>query len=913
MAKEKALTTAETASDPVETQSPKLLKPKALDVAAAQISSEVDGTVVPSRMPDSYLTVDPRMDGSPITVTFSAKEAPELVLEAFVDSSGQSGARKIPIPLNYLTRLMGFTALISYTGKAQGQAAQSLVKEVGISFYPASESENLAPYLLHGKIVHNTPTYDMNDHTGDETVLVPVPPLAKEGDKVYCTAVTEQDVVPYTFYNVVDGHELSAEEAVAGHVLRFSIARGWLARRKPWRSITLQSAWITSGLPAKPPADVDPHLETRLPANALEIQRRRTAALIVAPGLDLPPPHLRQSVDYNGGWLLNPELTKEGGDVDVPGLDTYAGDRVYFFVAGPGFAKKPLGCVAIEHDGDPASVKLSACIVACLFNKSMTLTYTLAFNESEQSSPAQDVSVSVPRFVHPTIEEATNGTVDLSTFPMDATGFMPVRAYAECSKCCWMWIVGKYDDGTVYRFDVLMDAPVTDEWKANGVDAPILRTDLKKLADCSEFELHFAASFCEACDLANAHAFPAQTFKIEQEPLVLSEPEVREAVGSDLTAYNGRNGIHVEVDYVGNHSKHTISVCWKRPNGTCWPLASQPGSPTGAITFALPPDAMIESIGETVEITFTVTTACKVQTSPPLNLNISIPVRLPTPAVLQATPYATQGGILSLRTFTGDANVKVFDERFSKAYWFALPGHTFWLHAEGRLGGGGVHRIDIRLAGNVSEEDVVSGLQGILRRAELVKLEDDSPLTVTCKVTPDGDAQSTGAIMFHELRLRVRLHSEIETDDFESYSVRENASPGTTIDTRLLQFHLPSNSIRGIGLHQVRTPGEIIPGMVEGKALAVNCYDIQQTQHSYLNLKWKCSRVRFAYSCVAVSDLTVTIIGRAGVTLGTRIVKTGTWFDFSAAKGNVITRLNLESHRHGSIDSLTLWHFGEPN
>ncbi len=53
------------------------------DVAAPLISSEVDSTIVPSRMPGSYLTVDSRMDGSPITVKFSAKEAPELVLEEY--------------------------------------------------------------------------------------------------------------------------------------------------------------------------------------------------------------------------------------------------------------------------------------------------------------------------------------------------------------------------------------------------------------------------------------------------------------------------------------------------------------------------------------------------------------------------------------------------------------------------------------------------------------------------------------------------------------------------------------------------------------------------------------------------------------------------------------------------------------
>ncbi|WP_338576182.1 hypothetical protein V6L78_12630 [Pseudomonas canadensis] len=748
MAKEKAPTTAETASDSVETQSPKPLKPKALDVAAAQISSEVDSTVVPSRMPGSYLIVDPRMDGSPITVRFSAKEAPELVLDDIVDSSGQSGARKIAIPLDYLTRLMGFTALISYTGKAQGQAAQSLVKEVGISFYPASESENLAPYLLHEKIVHSTPTYDMHDHTGDETVLVPVPPLAKAGDKVYCTAVTEQDVVPYTFYTVVYGYVLSAEEAVAGHVLRFSIARGWLARRKPWGSITLQSAWITSGLQAEPPADVDPHLETRLPANALEIQRRRTAALIVAPGLDLPPPHLRQSVDYNNGWYLNPELTKEGGDVDVPGLDTYAGDRVCFYVSGPGYGQKPLGCVAIERDGDPASVKLSACIVACLFNKSMTLTYTLAFNESEQPSPDRVVNVLAPQLPRAVIEEATKHTVDLRTFAGDATATVPAWAYGECSKLCWMWITGKREDESDFRFDILMGAPVTDDWKKHGVDTLVSRVDLQELADCSDFELHFAASFCEASDLANAQAFPVHGFNIEQEPLVLLEPSVTEAVGTDLTAWNGRDGVHVEVDYVGNSPKHSISVCWQKPDGTCWPLAAQSGSDK---VFFVPREAVIESMGKTVQITYTVTTACKLQTSLPLNLAITVPVRLPTPEVREAVPPAIDGGILDLRTFPGDARITL------EKWWFMLSGQLGWLECAGIADENGApYIIKVSTADPITSGDVDGGLNKLLKRTELEKLRNKTSLVVAFKATPDIGGVVGNAIAFPQLKLEFR-------------------------------------------------------------------------------------------------------------------------------------------------------------
>lgn len=783
----KKISAPEARSAIVKAPPKKAVKPKAVEVESPSISSELEGVVEPSRMVVSYLTVDSRMDDKPITVHFSTKEQPGPLFEDIVDDSEEPGARNIDIPLDYLTSAMGFTLLVSYIGTSQGQAAASRVKEVGISFYPASESEELAPRLLHEKIVHNTPTYDMHDHTGDETVLVPVTPLAKKGDKVYCTAVTEQDAIPYTFYTVVYGHVLTEEEAVAGHVLKFFIARGWLARRKPWRSITLQSAWVTSGLPAEPPADVDPHLETRLPANALEIQHRRTAALIVAPGLDLPPPHLRQSVNYNDGWCLNPELTKEGGDVDVPGLATCAGDRVCFFVSGPGYAKKPLGCVAIEHDGDPASVKLSACIVACLFNKSMTLIYTLAFNESEQSSPAQDISVPVPQFTHPNIEEATNGTVDLNTFTGPALATVPVWAYAECSNLCWMWISGEHDDGSAYRYDILLDEPVTDDWKAKGVGVSVPRAELQKMADCSTFELHFATSFCEANGLQSAHEFPAQAFKIEQKPLDLSKPSVTEAVGDDLTVWNGRDGVHVEVDYVGISSQHTVTVCWMQPDGSCLPLAAQPGSDAGPVRFFMPREAVIESIGKTVKITYTVATACKVQTSPPLNLKISKPTRVPTPVVEQATPRATQYGILDLGTFAGNALITV------EKWWFALKGSLVWLKCTGIKREGGSHTFYVINGRPLTDTEARDGLSETLNRSELQLLKHDSPLTVTCITSQNSNEFGNEAVVFPVLNLILKRALICQQERFESLPLG-TFGVGSSIQTDLMKITFESGS-----------------------------------------------------------------------------------------------------------------------
>lgn len=767
-----------------------------------------------------------------------------------------------------------------------------------MSFYSADESEALAPRLHHRKIVHNTPTYDMKDHEGDEQVNVPVPYLAKKGDKLYCTIATEQDAARHVFYHLVNGYTLTAEDVSPGRVLHFFIRRGWLARRKAWRVLTIQTGWITSGLPADDPADVPAHLETQLPANALEIQYRDSVALIVDPGIDKPPPHLRQSVMYNSEWHLNPAVTKNGGDVDVPNLDTYAGDHVCFILSGPGYGSKSLGCVTVANDGDMPTVELSACDIACFFNKTMTLAYTLEFPNSEepQASPEQLVNVSPSEFTHSEIEEATGKVLDLQTFPGGATALVPVWDYAECSNCCWMWITGEHEDGTAYRFDILMDAAVTDEWKANGVDTPILRADLKKLADCSEFELHFAASFCEACDLASAHAFPVQTFKIEQEPLVLTAPKVTEAVGTNLTAYNGRNGVHVEVDYVGNHAKHTISVCWKKPNGTCWPLASKPGSSTGAVIFALPPEAVIESMGETVDIVYTVTTACKMQTSPALKLVISLPVRLETPNVLEAVPPRTQNGVLDLRTFTGNAN------SLEDPMWFLRAGHICWLDATGTKKDGTLYSFPVYAARGITAGELTAGVAAPLLRSELDKLKDASTLTLVFRVTTDGSANKNNAVVCPARVLIVRVITTV-FENFNSLPYGQYPA-GTNVDASTMTIRAQSGKV---GIHAANPA---VPGMTSGNAIALNCSAPTEgpmpTQTVDLFLKRGYSRVRFSFTRNAYYGA-FTFYGANSAVLGTRSeLPLNSRVDFTAPIGQQIVRISATNQQHSYLDDFEL-------
>ncbi|OXS22704.1 hypothetical protein CGU37_06495 [Pseudomonas fluorescens] len=130
--------------------------------------------------------------------------------------------------------------------------------------HATEQGKVLAPRLIDEKIYQNTPTYDMHDHEGDEIVEIPLPDLAQQGDKVYCTVVIEQCSGKPAFYTVAYDYALTADDIASGERLTFPIARGWLARQKPRdESITCQAAWITNGLPAQLPAEVgNPDEET---------------------------------------------------------------------------------------------------------------------------------------------------------------------------------------------------------------------------------------------------------------------------------------------------------------------------------------------------------------------------------------------------------------------------------------------------------------------------------------------------------------------------------------------------------------------------------------------------------------------------------------------------------------------------
>lgn len=672
-----------------------------------------------------------------------------------------NGVDVVEISAQSISRCIGHTVLIKYTATVGGRALESLTLELEVQQVREEHLVVSRPVFEHARNEWNTWYLRMSEFSGDETVLVKAWPMIEPGQRLFIAVAGNQHIVPYRFIWVALDHVVQAHEANAEHVFKFSLSRGWLSTLESYSAITIHLGVIWSTAKPVYPDPGEPHLENPLPKNAQDFHLRTTSLLVVDSTRVLSPADMRESVEQPAGqWQLNPINTVKGGHAIVRYDGMYEGDHVCVYASGPDIGRVPLGCKDVKAGETSLSFDIVPAIIAGSFNNSLTLDYTLQFNDYvPQTSPERVVKVLAPTLTKPCIEQATGNTLALTTFEGDATAWVPAWDYAAVGQCVWAWITGTLADGSPYLLSLLMGEPLTADWLTHGVDAAIPRAELQKLEDCSEFELHAAVSFDGKCDLATAIEFQVETFNIDQEALELNAPTVCEAVGNQLTIYNGRDGVTVRVAYPSMSNKHQIQLNWKRLDGTYVPLDPKAGdSAQGYVEFAIDRVEVIHGSGQTITINYTVTSACKRQTSDDLDLEISVPVRLERPVVPQATPPAVQNGVLDLRSFDGGAHVDV------PQWWFMLVGQRGWLTCTGIQEDGTELVIKVMDAEVITAEDLADGLSRVLLREVLANYKNQTELTVEFRMTVDGHTDVARAIVFPSLMLTFRKHLIDETD-----------------------------------------------------------------------------------------------------------------------------------------------------
>ena len=373
-----------------------------------------------------------------------------------------------------------------------------------------------------------------------------------------------------------------------------------------------------------------------------------------------------------------------------------------------------------------------------------------------------------------------------------------------------------------------------------------------------------------------------------------------------------------------------ITLYWKIKNQPepRFPPIKQAGSVSGTVKIDIPWQWIGTCIGHTVLIWYTATVGGQLRSSEVLELFIQ---GLKNEDINSSRPVYTHAKIvdfawqLNMHTFSGDETVTV------KAWPFIQAGQRLFVYVTGRTPKGLDVLTWLVYDHVVTEAEAHSEylFDFKLSRNWMAALLDTSRLFANCGVIFDGSdpvlaipARITASLPLnaHEFKpgtsVRLTVDPErSESDNFDSYPSKDFQGPGSVIDTRLLTLEAASDSISHIGLHNVRTAGEQQPGMVEGKSLAVFCGGggTGASQTAFMRFKWKCTRVRFAYSSVRPASATFIFFDEHDKSLGEREVPSPAWIDFQADDGDVITRIEIRTTMHGSIDSLTIWHHGVPN
>lgn len=798
MAKPKA---PEKNADPVVAASsrapePKGAAPMRLPATANQLlQPKVSEATANNTLPPMKVTA-----GTDLTITAAIASGVEIkvywairgreakpVFTALAQGTGSAGVQ-VPIPAWVIGFCIGHTLTIWYETADDSSVRLDLFVEV------IDPSEMPAPTFLDLTFADGSRWLDMKTFPGNARVELCAWPFVAAGQRLWVEAVGNEHLSPYRFNWILEDHVVTAQQAHSGFCFLLDIVRAWLAANEDWSSVTIHSAVTYDGVPGTAPED--PSI-SHIPANAHPLRRATANLRLGEPELILRAPTVREATYVDGqGYLINPANAVDGLHVVVEYDGMRPGDVVCLTFEGtPGAGSPTVPCVEVQQGQTSLEFHLPPSAASHNFGERVTASYTVQRGKTWPSPPFQAQVLNPVDLTDVTVEEATDGKLCLNNFLDNATAIVPKWDYIALGQLCWMWIVGKLEDGSPFLWSVLDAESVCPEWLAGGVSTALDRQSLEKLADCLVFDIHFAVNFRGKPNQADAIAFRSSSLQLVQADLQLEAPSVREAVGRELTVWNGRDGVTVRVQYPRMSPHHTLTVCWKQA-GVCLPLPSQPGNlEPGYVDFPIPREAVIHGIGKTVSISFSVVSRCKQQTSPALELDISVPVpmRLPTPVVPQATPPAVQDGILDMAAFSGDADIIVYSQEHERAWWFALAGQSVWLKCTGTKKDGTPHTFYAVQGRLLTAQEASNGLKALMSRAELDLLKHDTGISFTCLVAPDGNELESNAIVFPTLRVIIRKPLECKTEDFESLPLGRFGE-GNSVQTPLMKITFEAGS-----------------------------------------------------------------------------------------------------------------------
>ena len=247
---------------------------------------------------------------------------------------------------------------------------------------------------------------------------------------------------------------------------------------------------------------------------------------------------------------------------------------------------------------------------------------------------------------------------------------------------------------------------------------------------------------------------------------------------------------------------------------------------------------------------------------------------------------------------SGDADITV------DPWWFILPGQRVWLRAEGTKVDGTAYTINVYLGEVLTATEVNAGLNKVLSRSELGLLKHDSSLIFTCKVTADGSARESEAVVFIALELVLRRPLIIVEERFEDQTTRSYTAGGV-VETPTMNVTFVSGPFTaGILAYEYN--------QFSSGQTYVLCRDIHHAelpQKHRFDFKYMLEYVKFAWVWKQFPGQVIFYDDRNHVLAALDFPEEnrgGFWVEYSASNGHVISSMEVLVEDYSFIDNFTM-------
>ncbi|VVE34261.1 hypothetical protein PAQ31011_03832 [Pandoraea aquatica] len=219
-------------------------------------------------------------------------------------------------------------------------------------------------------------------------------------------------------------------------------------------------------------------------------------------------------------------------------------------------------------------------------------------------------------------------------------------------------------------------------------------------------------------------------------------PTVEDAPDGVLKPMDARQGATVNIAYDGMLPTDSIQLNWDGDVSFA-PVAGDEG---GTVSVVVPPGKVALVVGQTIPVSYTVTRNDTVTESGVLDLTVSafLPANLPISNIVES-----KSGVLNLAEFEGDATARL------NAWPLMAAGQRLWWRVHGTQTTDRPILFTLESGYAITEAEVGSRVDRVLRRVDIEKLKDGSDLRIEAKVTFDGSSVEAEAVTFRERTLRV--------------------------------------------------------------------------------------------------------------------------------------------------------------